>query len=76
MFRNRAITDIKEWVLALHNDVNHRKGVAPWNAAAVTATYGGDRTVRAAAVRAAIDAVRGMVGASAIKEFDAMAQKL
>jgi len=71
MVRHVAM-DIKEWILALHNNVNEGKGVVGWNAATVSATYGGDRAVRAAAVRAAIDAVRGMVGAAALQALDAL----
>jgi hypothetical protein len=69
----RVVGDIKEWILALHNNVNEGKGLPGWSAAAVTATYGGDRGARAAAVRTAIDAVRGMVGGAAIQVLDALA---
>jgi hypothetical protein len=68
----RVAVDIKGWLLNLHNDVNQRRGVAVWNQAAVSATYGGDHVVRMAAVRVAIDAVRGMVGDAAINAMLAM----
>ena len=65
-------TDIKEWLLNLHNDVNRRKGVAGWDAAAVTAAFGGDRGERVTAVRAAIDAIRGLIGGAALQALDAL----
>jgi hypothetical protein len=70
MLMTRAKTvDIREWLLALHNDVNGRKGVGAWTLEAVTATYGrwDDRVQR---VRGAIDAIRGMVGGPAIQALD------
>ncbi len=73
LIRSRVVTiDIRNWLLALHNDVNGRKGVGTWTLEAVTATYGrwDDRVQR---VRGAIDAIRGMVGAPAIQILDAMA---
>jgi hypothetical protein len=76
MMMTRAVhISPKEWVLALHNDVNGRKGVGAWAPEAVTATYGrwDDRVQR---VRGAIDAIRGMVGASAIQALDVMAGML
>jgi hypothetical protein len=68
----RAVTiSPKEWVLALHNDVNGRKGVGAWTPAAVTAKYG-HRDDRVQRVRGAIDAIRGIVRAQAIQALDAM----
>jgi hypothetical protein len=72
MMNRRAAVDIKVWLLDLHNDVNRRRGVPVWTQAAVSATYGGEHVVRMAAVRAAIDAVRGMVGDTAINAMLAM----
>lgn len=70
MTRAKAV-DIREWVLALHNDVNGRKGVGAWTLEAITAAYGrGDDRVQR--VRGAIDAIRGMVGGPAIQALDAM----
>ncbi len=72
MLMTRTTTvDVREWLLALHNDVNSRKGVGAWASVAVTVKYGhwGDRVQR---VRGAIDAIRGMVGAPAIQALDVM----
>lgn len=71
MISRTTSIDVRDWVLALHNDVNGRKGVGAWNLGAVTATYGraDDRVQR---VQGAIDAIRGMVGAPAIQALDAM----
>jgi hypothetical protein len=73
---HRQIVDIKAWILDLHNDVNLRKGVPTWDAAAVTATYGGDRAARAHAVRMAINAVRGMIGFPALRALDGMVRDM
>ena len=72
MMSRRVAVDIKAWLLNLHNDVNRRRGVPVWTQEAVRATYGGEHVVRMAAVRAAIDAVRGMVGDAAINAMLAM----
>lgn len=49
-------THTREWVLALHNDVNRRLGGdrREWNAAEVLVTYGGDRQIRLNEVEARI----------------------
>jgi hypothetical protein len=71
MMRRAVVVDvdIAVWLLDLHNAVNGRKGVGRWNMDSMTATYGSGG---AAAVRAAIEAVRDMVGARAIGGLEAL----
>ena len=58
-------TTILSWLLNLHNDVNSRLGRATWNEQQVIERYGGDRALRLAEGRAALDSVRGMLGGGA-----------
>lgn len=67
-----ADIDIAAWLLDLHNAVNGRKGVAGWDLDAVRVTYTGGRD----AVRTAIEAVRGMVGARAIRALEVLLGRL
>jgi hypothetical protein len=46
----------RDWVRALHNAVNVRRGVAEWTPEAVTAAYGGATGGGRAGARAALDA--------------------
>ena len=76
--------DIAAWILDLHNAVNGRKagadsltaarlkGIGAWNMGDVTTTYGGDVGARRDAVRAAIEAMRGMIGARAIGSLEVL----
>lgn len=68
--------DIGAWLLELHNAVNGRNGVAGWNLDAVVAAYGGDVGLRREAVRAAIAAVRGMIGARAIVALERLLARM
>jgi hypothetical protein len=72
MMARRVVADIREWLLNLHNDVNRRKGVTGWDAARVSAAFGGDRDMRVTAVRAAIDAIRGLIGGPALQALDTL----
>jgi hypothetical protein len=70
-------SDIATWLLDLHNAVNGQKtGVGAWTLDAMTATYGGDVGARRDAVRVAIDAVRGMIGARAIGALEALLRRM
>ena len=58
-------TTILTWLLNLHNDVNSRLGRATWNEQQVIERYGGDRAQHLTEGRAALEAVRGMLGGGA-----------
>lgn len=51
---------VRGWLLALHNDVNRRRRVSQWTENAIRATYGGERTLRMAAVREALEKLRSL----------------
>jgi len=68
--------NIATWLLDLHNDVNGRKGVSAWTSEQMTAAYGGDVAARRNAVRAAIVAIRGMVGLKAIQGLERLLTRM
>jgi hypothetical protein len=53
---------IKAWLLALHNDVNRRKGVPAWTPDMVTATVG---AVRRRELDVLISLIMGKIGDAA-----------
>jgi hypothetical protein len=57
--------DILRWILDLHNNVNSRTGRAVWSEQQVRDSYGGDRSVRIAEGRAALESLRGIIGSRA-----------
>jgi hypothetical protein len=63
---------ICEWVLALHNQVNERKGVAPWTITQVGATYSGLTVADITASLSAIRELFGVIGLQALEELYAM----
>jgi hypothetical protein len=60
---------ICEWVLALHNQVNERKGVAPWNITQVGATYSG---LTGADITASLTALRETIGVGGLQALEAL----
>ena len=63
---------ICEWVLALHNQVNERKGVAPWTITQVGATYSGLTVADITASLSAIRELFGVIGLQALEALYAM----
>jgi len=72
----QADVDIAAWILDLHNAVNGRKGIGAWTLDSMKATYGGDVGSRQIAVRAAIEAVRSMIGARAIRGLEQLVARM
>lgn len=62
-------TGIKAWLLALHNDVNRRKGVAEWTPEMVTAAAG---RVRRMDLEAQLRRIRNKVGDAACQILTSM----
>jgi hypothetical protein len=60
---------ICEWVLALHNQVNARKGIAPWTITQVGATYSG---LTVADITASLTAVREKIGVGGLQALEAL----
>jgi hypothetical protein len=58
---------LDRWILDLHNDVNHRRGVDQWAADRMNSTYG---HVSLADVRAASVLLRGIIGNNASVAID------
>lgn len=62
---------VARWLIALHNDVNVRRGVAAWSPDAVSAVYG-DGRVTIADLRSALHQIRGKVGEQACQMLAGM----
>ena len=61
--RDQRVAAARQWVLALHNTVNERRGVPVWEEAAVVATYGvGDRALARRTARARLAEIRERLG--------------
>jgi hypothetical protein len=60
---------ICEWVLALHNQVNERKGVAPWTITQIGATYSG---LTISDITASLTAIREMIGLVGLQALEAL----
>lgn len=58
-----------EWLVALHNDVATRNEKPTMTADEVAALFGGDRLVRIAEAEAALVALKGVVGRSALNQL-------
>jgi hypothetical protein len=60
---------VRDWVLALHNQVNERKSVPVWTAEQVTATYGG---LTAADATAALTGIRELIGVGGLRALESL----
>ena len=60
---------ISEWVLALHNQVNERKGIAHWTIGQIGATYSG---LTISDITASLTAIREMIGVVGLQTLDAL----
>jgi hypothetical protein len=63
-----ATTDMSAWFLTLHNDVNRRIGRSGWTCDAMNVAFAG----RFADARAALDALKGVMGDAAWTTLDAL----
>jgi hypothetical protein len=76
-YRAHPLTDtspngIRDWVLALHNQVNERRQVAPWTADQIVATYGSMTVADAHAALTEISEMIGIRGRDALRALIAI----
>jgi hypothetical protein len=62
MGQRPAPPKIIPWLLHLHNDVNSRTGLPPWNEHQLMTRYGGDRASRIVEGRTSLESVSGILG--------------
>jgi hypothetical protein len=60
---------VRDWVLALHNQVNERRSVPTWSAEQIVATYGG---LTAADATVALTGIRELIGVRALRALEAL----
>jgi hypothetical protein len=60
---------VRDWVLALHNQVNGRKSMPAWSAEQIVTTYGG---LTAADATAALTGIREMIGVRGLRALEAL----
>ena len=65
-----AAKEVREWLLALHNDVNRRNGVAVWSSAQLTDSY--SSVDISAVVREQLPTVQQYIGSTVVGMIEGM----